>query len=88
MYHLEYLNQMFIRILKSSTNVDLEDEECKFVYERCVSIIMKKANLPSNPTHALEQLRIWVQLRGVICKDVFGIRIIMVGSGIWSINFV
>ena len=39
-----HLNQMFIRILKSSNrevNVDLEDEECKFVYERCVSIYMK-----------------------------------------------
>jgi hypothetical protein len=33
-----HLNQMFIRLLKSSNgeiNVELENEECKFIYERC-----------------------------------------------------
>jgi len=106
-----HLNWMFIEVLKSSnreTNVELENEELKFIYERCVSIymksrqktwrdinnyipekgtaslrenlkamyssqttdstlvnkkltIMKKTNLPSNPAHALEQLRVWAQ---------------------------
>uniref|UniRef100_U9TUN1 Uncharacterized protein n=1 Tax=Rhizophagus irregularis (strain DAOM 181602 / DAOM 197198 / MUCL 43194) TaxID=747089 RepID=U9TUN1_RHIID len=39
-----HLNQMFIEVLKSSnekTNVELENEEMKFIYERCVSIYMK-----------------------------------------------
>lgn len=39
-----HLNQIFIRILKSSSgevNFELEKEDCVFVYERCVSIYMK-----------------------------------------------
>ncbi|CAB4436723.1 unnamed protein product [Rhizophagus irregularis] len=88
-----HLNQTFIQILKSSNgenNSELENEDCKFIYERCVLIYMKsrqktwrsvnnyipekgtaslreslkKVNLPTNPTHALEQLRIWAQLEG------------------------
>ncbi|PKY61558.1 hypothetical protein RhiirA4_486695 [Rhizophagus irregularis] len=98
------LNQNFITILKYSTNnnIELENEEFGFIYERCISIymksrqktwrdvnnyipekgtaslrenlktmrsshsttenkkpsLMKKANLPTNPAHALEQLRL------------------------------
>src|SRR5437868_1391078 len=36
-----HLNWMFIEVLKSSnreTNVELENEELKFIYERCISI--------------------------------------------------
>ena len=39
-----HLNWMFIEVLKSSnreTNVELENEELKFIYERYVSIYMK-----------------------------------------------
>ncbi|POG60645.1 hypothetical protein GLOIN_2v1486844 [Rhizophagus irregularis DAOM 181602=DAOM 197198] len=35
------LNQMFITILKSSTDVELGDEECGFIYERCITIYMR-----------------------------------------------
>ncbi|PKK59304.1 hypothetical protein RhiirC2_719907 [Rhizophagus irregularis] len=100
------LNQMFITILKTSAEVELEDEEFGFIYERCITIymrshqktwrdvnnyipekgtaslreslktmrsnnfpienkkssFMKKMNLPTNPAHALEQLRVWAQL--------------------------
>ncbi|PKC54527.1 hypothetical protein RhiirA1_477164 [Rhizophagus irregularis] len=39
-----HLNQTFIQILKSSNgenNSELENEDCKFIYERCVLIYMK-----------------------------------------------
>ncbi|CAB4483944.1 unnamed protein product [Rhizophagus irregularis] len=95
---------MFVTILKSSmdNNVELENDELGFIYERCISIymrsrqkmwrevnnyipekgtaslrenlktmrssysttenkkpfLMKKGNLPFNPIHALEQLRL------------------------------
>ncbi len=99
-----YLNQLFVTVLKSSAqniNIELDEEEYRFIYNRCISIyikscqktwkgvnnyilkkgiaslrenlkamhfnqpktsnsenkkptIIKKANLPSNPIHALE----------------------------------
>jgi hypothetical protein len=38
-----HLNQMFVTVLKSSTqgNIELENKEFEFIYERCVSIYMK-----------------------------------------------
>ena len=39
-----HLNWMFIEVLKSSNkekNVELKNEELKFIYKRCVSIYMK-----------------------------------------------
>lgn len=127
-----HLNQMFIRILKSSNgevNNELEKEDCVFIYERCVSIymkshqkmwrnvnnyipekgtaslreslkvmnynrpttalndnkkptIMKKVNLPSNPTHALEQLRIWAQLEEA--EESF-IKMFLVSELLWLV---
>lgn len=120
------LNQMFITILKSSTDVELGDEECGFIYERCITIymrsrqktwrnvnnyipekgtaslreglkttrsnnsatenktssLMKKANLPTNPIYALEQLRVWAQLEKA--EDSFA-KIFSVSELLWII---
>ena len=104
-----YLNQLFVTVLKFSAqniNVELDNKEFRFIYDRCVLIyikshqktwrgvnnyilkkgttslrknlkaihsnqpktsnsenkkptIIKKANLPSNLIHTLEQLYIW-----------------------------
>lgn len=43
---------------------------------------MKKGNLPSNPTHALEQLRLWAQLEEA--KDSFT-KIFLVSELLWLI---
>jgi len=126
-----HLNLMFIKILKSSNevNVNLENEECRFIYERCVSIymksrqktwrdvnnyipekgtaslreslkvmnsnqptattsanrkpsIIKKENLPSNPIHALKQLRIWAQLEEA--EELFT-KIFLVSELLWLV---
>src|SRR6266542_2685214 len=39
-----YLNQLFVTVLKSSAqniNIELDEEEFRFIYDRCVSIYMK-----------------------------------------------
>ncbi|RHZ86584.1 hypothetical protein Glove_48g137 [Diversispora epigaea] len=103
-----FLLEKFITTI-TKNNIELDNEELKFVYERCISIymkscqktwrnvnnyisekgtaslrenlktirsnklivenkenkkstLMKKINLPSDPMHALEQLRVWAQL--------------------------
>ncbi|PKC04147.1 hypothetical protein RhiirA5_422676 [Rhizophagus irregularis] len=120
------LNQMFIAILKSSADVGLEDEEFRFIYERCITIymrsrqktwrdvnnyipekgtaslreslktmrsnhsaienkkssLMRKVNLPSNPVHDLEQLRVWAQFENV--EDSFA-KIFSVLELLWII---
>ncbi|POG58753.1 hypothetical protein GLOIN_2v1488349 [Rhizophagus irregularis DAOM 181602=DAOM 197198] len=119
---------MFVTILKSSmdNNVELENDELGFIYERCILIymrshqktwrevnnyipekgtaslrenlktmrssysttenkkpsLMKKGNLPSNPIHALEQLRLWVQLEEA--KDSFT-KMFLVSELLWLI---
>ncbi|CAB4399417.1 unnamed protein product [Rhizophagus irregularis] len=120
------LNQMFITILKTSAEVELEDEEFGFIYERCITIymrshqktwrdvnnyipekgtaslreslktmrsnnspienkkssFMKKTNLPTNPAHALEQLRVWAQLEKA--EDSFA-NIFSVSELLWIV---
>ncbi|UZO08709.1 uncharacterized protein OCT59_028962 [Rhizophagus irregularis] len=90
------LNQMFITILKSSTDVELGDEECtaslreglktthsnNSATENKTSSLMKKANLPTNPIYALEQLRVWAQLEK--SEDSFA-KIFSVSELLWII---
>ncbi|RIA84055.1 hypothetical protein C1645_832826 [Glomus cerebriforme] len=88
------LNQMFITTLKSSMNdnVELENEEFGFIYERCITIYMRsrqktwrEGNLPSNPAHALEQLKLWAQLEEAM--DSF-IKMFLVSElGLRSVQF-
>ncbi|GBB91145.1 hypothetical protein RclHR1_01830004 [Rhizophagus clarus] len=44
--------------------------------------LMKKANLPTNPAHALEQLRVWAQLEEV--EDLFA-KMFLVSELLWLI---
>lgn len=44
--------------------------------------LMKKANLPTNPAHALEQLRVWAQLEEV--EDSFA-KMFLVSELLWLI---
>ena len=44
--------------------------------------LMKKANLPTNPAHALEQLRVWAQLEEV--EDSFT-KMFLVSELLWLI---
>ncbi|PKC60837.1 hypothetical protein RhiirA1_467477 [Rhizophagus irregularis] len=45
--------------------------------------LMKKANLPTNPAHALEQLRVWAQLGEV--EDSFA-KMFLVSELLWLIG--
>ncbi|UZO00955.1 uncharacterized protein OCT59_012066 [Rhizophagus irregularis] len=46
-------------------------------------MIIKKVNLPTNPIHALEQLRIWTQLEGA--EESFA-KIFTVSELLWLVR--
>ncbi|RHZ79688.1 hypothetical protein Glove_142g18 [Diversispora epigaea] len=123
-----FLLEKFITTI-TKDNIELDNEELKFVYERCISIymkscqktwrnvnnyipkkgtaslrenlktmrsnklivenkenkkstLMKKINLPSDPIHALGQLRVWAQLEEA--EDSFS-KMFLVSELLWLV---